>query len=62
MRNGAGAFFLSKGPPLKMSHRDIFKFTRENAPYNLQIEIPLSAESGRGLCPLDPCDFLKKIE
>ena len=60
MRNGAGAFFLAKGPSLKMSHWDIFKFTRENAPYNLQIEIPLSAESGRELCPLDPCDFLKK--
>ena len=35
MRNGAGAFFLAKGPSLKMSHWDIFKFTRENAPYNL---------------------------
>ena len=25
-------------------------------------EIPLSADSGKGLCPLDPCNPLKRVD
>ena len=61
IRNKAKApFFLQKGPSCKISHRDILQFTPENAPYGK--EIPPIAMGGQGRCPLDPCDFLKKIE
>ena len=61
VRNGTKApFFLQKGPSCKISHRDILQFTPENAPYGK--EIPPIAMGGQGRCPLDPCDFLKKIE
>ena len=53
-------FFLQKGPSCKISHRDILQFTPENAPYGKGISP--SAEGDQGRCPLDPCDFLKKIE
>ena len=53
-------FFLQKVFLFAIFPRKIANSLFKNAPYGMGI--PLSAESGRGLCPLDTHDFLKKIE